>query len=360
MFNICNNTSNISRAEISDNISMCDIITMLNQFKTLLSKANQTREPNKQVLTDIELISLYVIKIVSPILFSIGIMGNILILLILLKKRNRVTSTAMLLTVLAISDLVIIFTSIFTQWMDVMWSWDIRAVNIVFCKLHVFLTYFSVHFSSWLLCLITFERALCVFIPHKVKIVYGKKNSLISIAVLATTVVLLNGHILVGMKLEESSGLTQCVVPLSATKYADFFGQIWPWIDFSISFAVPCTLIIVGNTAIIIQLSKARRQRKLMGAPRQKLHSLTIFMFLLSIVFVVSMAPVPLFSAVIYNIYITDMDLLSNSSHIIRILTVVMGLNPTMNFILYFLTGSKFRADVKALVCCRSPTEHVC
>ena len=31
------------------------------------------------------------------------------------------------------------------------------------------------------------------------------------------------------------------------------------------------------------------------------------------------------------------------------ILTVVVALNPTLNFILYFLSGSKFRKDVKLL-----------
>ena len=70
------------------------------------------------------------------------------------------------------------------------------------------------------------------------------------------------------------------------------------------------------------------------------------------------MSPVTLFSAIVYNMNITDIDLVVqyNYSHIIRILTVVMGLNPTMNFILYFLTGSKFRAEVKAMLCCRKGT----
>ena len=196
MFDTCKNSPNISTIEINDNISMdtCDLFRLLNQIKTEMNQTriNQTREHNiKPFVTDIESVSLYVIKIVSPILFSLGIVGNLLTILILLKKKNRGTSTAVLLTVLAFSDLVIILTGLFSQWMEVMWNWDIRTVNNVFCKVHVFLTYFSVHFSSWLLCLITFERILCVFIPHKVKLVFGRKTSLMSMGILATMLFLL-------------------------------------------------------------------------------------------------------------------------------------------------------------------------
>ena len=358
MFDICKNSSNKNTIEINNNMTMdiCDLLKWLNQIKTEMNQTriNQTREQNiKPFITDIETISQFVIKIVSPILFSLGIVGNFLTILILLKKKNRGTSTAVLLTVLAFSDLVIILTGLFSQWMEAMWNWDIRTVNNVFCKIHVFLTYFSVHLSSWLLCLITFERILCVFIPHKVKLVFGRKQSLLSIAVLAIILVLINGHLVVGMELWQSTGLSNCNVPVSAVSYMDFFGRIWPWIDLSISFVAPFVLIITGNIAIVVQLHRVRRQRKLMGAPRQKLQTLTMFLFLLSLVFIVSMSPVMVYNAVISNTYITNVDLLLNHPHTISILTVVMGFNPTMNFILYVLTGSKFRAEVKALLCCR-------
>ena len=37
-----------------------------------------------------------------------------------------------------------------------------------------------------------------------------------------------------------------------------------------------------------------------------------------------------------------------------QILTILVALNPTLNFILYFLGGSKFRNEVEALMCCEA------
>ena len=67
-----------------------------------------------------------------------------------------------------------------------------------FCKVHVFLTYFSIHFSSGILVLVTFERTLCVTSPHKVKLIFKRRNSLIWVAVLEIALFLINGHTFYG------------------------------------------------------------------------------------------------------------------------------------------------------------------
>lgn len=303
--------------------------------------------------SDFNLVSGAIIKIICPFLFIIGMTGNIVSILILLKKKNRVTATALFLTVLSISDIVIILTSIVTVWVRLIWNYYIRNIHSVFCKLHVFLTYFSVQFSSWILVLITLERILCVFIPHKVKQFLGREKGLVFIAIQAMVLLLVNGHLLFTVSVDERLLDVKCVVFHSGFSYDLFFAKAWPWIDLSLAFGIPCLFILMGNLAIFIQLSCRRRN---LGTTHQRYHSRTVLLVLLSAVFIASMAPATLFFAVSY----LHEWAAQNYDSILDILTVATVLNPTMNFILYFLSGSKFRAEVKGFFCCgESQTGHV-
>ena len=104
LFNFCNDVSNSSKLELKDNVSLdlCEIFQLINKFNT---ETNQTLENSKQndnqMVPNIVPAAFYVIKVASPILFSLGIVGNLLTILVLLRKKNRATSTAVLLMVLA-------------------------------------------------------------------------------------------------------------------------------------------------------------------------------------------------------------------------------------------------------------------
>ena len=62
-------------------------------------------------------------------LIFVCLLGNSLTIFILSRKRNRVTSTAVLLTIPAISDIVIVLTGILDSWLRFVWNVDIRISN---------------------------------------------------------------------------------------------------------------------------------------------------------------------------------------------------------------------------------------
>ena len=137
--------------------------------------------------------------------------------------------------------------------------------------------------------------------------------------------------------------------------------DVWIWIDLCLSFLIPCVLIFTGNILILVQLARRARQHKDLGDAQQKITSLTLLLHLLSIVFLVSTAP--------YNILIMILNYLDENAadpsevydryfYYQDILTVVVALNPTLNSMLYFLSGSKFRKEVKALVCCETTRDE--
>ena len=161
------------------------------------------------------------------------------------------------------------------------------------CKVHVFLTYFSIHFSSGILVLVTFERTLCVTSPHKVKLIFKSRNSLIWVAVLGIALFLINDHTFYGSNIlnigEDGKMLLVCE-PDGSPVYLDFIDNVWIWIDLCLSFLIPFVLIFTGNILILVQLARRARQRKALGVAQQKTPSLTLLLHLLSIVFLVSMA----------------------------------------------------------------------
>ena len=309
---------------------------------------------------DLERVLIALLTYVSPVLVCMCLLGNSLTMIILSRKRNRITSTSVLLTILAISDIVIVLTGIFNNWLVYVWNVDIRATGEIMCKVHVFMTYFSIHLSSGILVLVTFERTLCVISPHKVKLFFKRRNSLLCVACLGVALSLINGHLFYGANIlkKNADGEMQFVcIPGGSPEYQYFLRNAWPWIDLCLSFLIPCVLILTGNILILAYLARRARHCQDLGVVQQKKPSLTLLLHLLTIVFLVSMAPYTIFTILLNYLVDNAEDPYEEFSRLInynRILLILVAFNPTLNFILYFLSGSKFRDEVKALVSCKT------
>ena len=287
--------------------------------------------------------------------FLVGTIGNLLTVVILSLKKNRGTSTAIFLLFLAASDTIILFTSYLSEWTTIMWNFNFREVNGALCKIHVFLTYFSLQFSSWILVLVTCERCISVTRPAKVKLICNRKKGALGLGVIAAFIALLNGHWLVGLT-HKYNAYTMTYCAASTPSYVKFLNETWPIIDFCMTFAIPCIIIMVGNTLIILKITQASRARSHMVASDKKKNtsSLTITLIILNIIFIISMAPASIFLLTYYlTIESQDNEQITRGTFIFEMVNSLAGLNATVNFILYFLSGSKFRGDIKALFCCK-------
>ena len=335
-----------------------------NKNYSLSSSTKQTNDTETSSLyfaSGLETISTFMIRNVPPVLFCIGVTGNILTILILSKKRNRVTCTAVFLTFLAVSDIIILLTGILTHWTWVVWNFDIRTTHEMVCKIHVVFTYYSIHFSSWILVLITCERTACVVVPHKVQLMFSRRKGLMLTTALAGILFICNSHFFYGAGISniiwhgENSLMCMSTGPKA---YEIFIQRVWTWIDLCLAFLIPCALIVTGNVLILLQLSRQLKQREELGRARQNQSSqhLTLLLHLLTIVFLVSVAPYAIFNIIMSYLLenATDVhDELEKMDYILQILTVTVALNPTLNFFLYFLSGSKFRREVKTFIFCQ-------
>ena len=168
-----------------------------------------------------------------------GFSGNFLTILILSQKRNRKESTALFLIVLAVSDTVVLFEGYLCSVISSIFHFDFQAMNDTSCKIHMFLTYYSLQYSSWILVLVTSERVLSVMKPYKARIICARKRAITSLAITGTILVVLNGHLIYGTINENHPNFVRNCT-LIPGQYMEFAFNIWTKIDFAITFAMPC------------------------------------------------------------------------------------------------------------------------
>ena len=312
---------------------------------------NTTASPTESQESSLSVISLNIKRICPPILVVVGIIGNLLTLLILGKKKNRRSQSISFLLSLAVSDTLLILTGNLSEWIRIMWKIDIRSSNAVMCKVHVFLTYFSIHFSSWILVLFTVERTISVLAPHKVRMWCDRRKERKSIFVLAVILAGLNGHFLVGI-VHKYNSYTMRYCAGSSESYINFLNDVYTKIDLCVAFVIPALIIIIGNTIIVVKLARRTKSHQQMVASAQAKHPLTAVLILLNVVFILSMGPSAMFLLFYANLIDKNLNI-ETATLIYNIVNVLAGLNASMNFILYILSGSKFRKEVKALLCCR-------
>ena len=345
-FSIVKDTSKMNNNETIKKVKTTDSVNIAVTNKTVYSQHDAGVD---------WLLVAYVIRQYScPILFLIGFAGNLLTSLILGQKRNRKSSMAVFLLVLAMSDTIVLFVGYFCEWILLIWNYDIRAINGFTCKLSMFLTYFSLQYSSWILVIVTIERAVGVVVPYKVRVLCSRKRGIILPTVTAALLGLANGHFLVGVVSGYNPyNMRNCTVV--SDKYMEFLVDEWAKFDFIISFATPFVFIVAGNTIMIFKLTRTARQRKHLVASEPKNSSLTLMLLLLSVVFIVCTGPSAIYSPLIFPKLVETLDIseMAIPIFLFDIFNILAGLNATLNFVLYFLSGSKFRKEVKAFFCCK-------
>jgi hypothetical protein len=153
----------------------------------------------------------------------------------------------------------------------------------------------------------------------------------------------------------------------------------WPWIDWLMYSAIPCTFLVVLNTFIVVTNKRSVRVQKRMIQDRQtrappaasttrgitfqtrtnqeRQHTqLTRMMMAVTINMIVCTTPRAVFMNVIKNGFDMYADVPSYMLFLLIMLIarICRGMNHALNFYLYFISGRKFRKQCLDLICfCR-------
>ena len=308
-------------------------------------------------------------KVVPPILILLGTIGNILSIVVLTRKSIKTSTTALYLTFLAASDLCVLYTGLLRHWIRYVFNYDLRQLSEVVCKIHIWLVYSSLDFSAWIIIAFTLERVISVWCPISAKTKCSRKYATALLITILLFLLALNSHMLYGKinkdTLDEQNYvfLEYCVA--INDNYYDFFTQVWPWIDLCMFCLIPVSVIIVGNCCILFRVFRSHQktrarsvstvsmnQRTSLQRRRAKHSSMTAMLFTLNIVFLFTTSPIS-----IYNIGFTHWMESGTSQDYATldlwwaIVNMLQYTNNSINFLLYCLSGTRFRKEVKRLFC---------
>ncbi len=306
---------------------------------------------------------------IAPFLLLFGIPGNLFSFAVLQSAHFRKSPSSFILSALALTDVAMLLTGLLRHWIkaivyeisDGVRELDIRALSEFSCRFHTFLTYLLTQLSAWTLVLMTIERLLSVTIPLTAGRVCSKPRMVIAWTIIGVCLAGVNCHLFKTVAIHDYSYVYNNVTyPDFACHYTlegeHFIMNVWPWLDFLLACIIPAAIIIAINVAIVLKLADARsaRQTKMkarMTEDEKKSRSLSIMLVGISVLFVVTTLPVTIF-LIGNNHWPEDTTERHYSKRVAYALTnLLFYTNNTINFVIYCVTGARFRTAVLAMVC---------
>lgn len=77
----------------------------------------------------------------GPVIFLVGMCGNILILVVMTRRRMAGTSTSVHLPLMALADMAVLCTGLVPEWIEAAFDVIPKELHPVTCKLEKFLFY---------------------------------------------------------------------------------------------------------------------------------------------------------------------------------------------------------------------------
>ncbi|ELU10346.1 hypothetical protein CAPTEDRAFT_26933, partial [Capitella teleta] len=188
-----------------------------------------------------------------PFIFFIGLCGNILILLVMGKKRMRGTSASVYLMWMAAADLCVLIFGMIPEWLEQGDFLVVKKIHPIVCKLEKFAFYTSADTAIWVLCIFSVDRFIAVCFPFEKKDHCLPSRSKFFALTALVVAVIKNFHVFwtrgaeYYVTADNSTVLrSNCGRPTPEYKYFELF--VRPWIAFTVVNALPFGVIIICNS----------------------------------------------------------------------------------------------------------------
>ena len=335
-----------------------DTTTKFRAFETKKTDLVDSRNPTSGV--DVvywqSTSAIILFKYASPFLIVIGTVGNLVAVVSLQSSIFKASSTSFILSALALCDVFVLNTGLMRWWLKYFSRVDLRKLSRYGCKLHLLFTYFSHQIASWTLVLLTFERTISVVYPLRCKRLCSRKRIIAVWSGIALCLFAANIHYFISSDIipidsPDSGNLTGTAYKCDTIpSWRWFLDGPWTWIDACLGDFFPFLIVFVGNTIIVFHLLRAKRARsselRVKAKNGGKLKSTTATLILVSVIFLVLNIPMDLnFIGEGYGLFPLNTDEeLAVSDFRFAIVSMMYYGNNAIEFVLYFISGRKFRS----------------
>ena len=158
--------------EIGLNFNYYDEST-LEPIEVQINKTFQQPSLHRIIKNKQKSINYSIIKYIYPIILTVGIIGNILSIILMIKtykKKKYSCNFSFNLIALSIADLSVLIFGCFREYSDDVLEWKLRSMNIYSCKMIYFSCYLFSCLSSYIHAYISYERWYAIVNPIKCKI----------------------------------------------------------------------------------------------------------------------------------------------------------------------------------------------
>jgi hypothetical protein len=289
--------------------------------------------------------SRYIYAAIFPIIFILGIVGNLFSSIIFSITKLNHTSCGIYFLLLAICDSLALIGGLH-HCLTI--GYHVAVPNASYCRARNFFLYTSMDITSWMVVAISLDRYLKVKFPIKARMYATRKLSIIVSCIVTSIFIGKNVHLLttfIGDFTDDAAD--NCDPNPDYPSYMFFFKNIWPWIDLTTYSLLPFIIVAVCNAFIIHDQYK----RRLKLRKRNLDLSLITLLLVSSISLIVCNLPITIL-AVIYpyiSISYDTNEMYDGVAFAFDLLRLPSYASLALNFYLYYYTSILFRQQTVLL-----------
>ena len=290
-----------------------------------------------------------------PILVPIGLVGNTLSFLVMIKPNNRKVSTCIYMAAISVNDNLMMCLTLH-EWL--LSGAKLEEWRVWRCKFAAYLINFALQSSTYQVLAMTFDKYVAIKWPHRAATYSTPKRARIILLSVFVCALIYNSPHLYASSLVGGLCLAYVV--------GGTITRVFSWVTFLFNGLIPFPILIYMNSVILLQIRKSRnmfrsnetgrnqdtkgtdtRQKTMKSAENQ----LTIMLLLVTVLFLILLIP-----TYIRFIYLTFVERdtpckYASSMLFFQVTYKLYTTNNGINFFLYCLSGQKFRNDLKEILC---------
>ena len=290
-----------------------------------------------------------------PVLVPIGLVGNTLSFVVMIQPSNRKMSTCIYMAAVSINDNIMMYVCSHVYLVGFL---QIRSWNPVECKFVAFAALFGLQNCTFQILSMTVDKYIAIKWPHRAATYSTPRRARMIAMSLYVCVFIYNiPHFFFSSVIG-----SQCL----AYGISSVMSRVYSWFSFVLNAIIPFTLLIHMNYVIVKTVKNSRklfrsndsglgtRQKTMKSAENQ----VTIMLLLITTLFLVLLFPT--YFRFIYLVFAKrDTPFQYAKSRLIYEITSKLYLsNSGINFLLYCISGQKFRNDLKEILCCACTTNR--
>ncbi|KAH9513270.1 hypothetical protein Btru_034515 [Bulinus truncatus] len=295
--------------------------------------------------------AMFLIKVIFPGFILLGTVCNILILLLLRRGAINSDNLKVYLSILAIMDMLFIYTSAFKTWLRIVWGVELLHFGTWSCKLGLFLNHFSQTVSAWIVVVVSWQRWYTCSRPFdRCCQVDNTRCSIVGLTCLFVILIAANSYVLFTVELYKSSaGFYQCI---PGADHDNVIGELFPYLQLLLYSGLPAMLLLVLNSLLarVLYIS-GKSLLSTMDARgrdvRARYNQVTVLLICLSLSWFLLTTPHTLFKFIEHIPSTVEEDATNRFLNVLFFLFLYT--NHSINFFLYCALTKRFRREVRKL-----------